>query len=124
MSTLRVQCNEPSVADLYEEYSGRIFGFCLRRLPNREEAEDAVQHTFMNAFRRLQRGVVPRTESAWLFKIAANVCRERQRSASRRSRLALVQAPDDMAGLAAAPAPSHADLAGGAHALADLPPDP
>ena len=115
--------NEPSVAHLYEEYSGRIFGFCLRRLPNREEAEDAVQHTFMNAFRGLQRGVVPRSESAWLFKIAENVCLERQRSAWRRGRLELVQDPDDMASLAAAPIGSHDELAGLAEALAELPPN-
>jgi RNA polymerase sigma-70 factor (ECF subfamily) len=115
--------NEPSVAALYEEYSGRIFGYCLRRLPSREEAEDAVQHTFMNAFRGLQRGVVPRSESAWLFKIAENVCRERQRSAWRRNRLELVQDPDDIAGLAVAPARSHDELAGIADALAELPPN-
>src|SRR5213596_1586654 len=115
--------NGPSVASLYEEYSARIFGYCVRRLPSREEAEDAVQHTFMNAFRGLQRGVVPRSESAWLFKIAENVCRERQRSAWRRSRLELVQDPDDMASLAAAPVRSHDELAGIADALAELPPN-
>ena len=123
MSTLRVQRTESSVASLYEEYSARIFGYCVRRLPSREEAEDAVQHTFMNAFRGLQRGVVPRSESAWLFKIAENVCRERQRSAWRRSRLELVQDPDDMASLAAAPVRSHDELAGIADALAELPPN-
>src|SRR5437762_2491426 len=63
---------------LYEAYSGRILGYCLRRLPSREDAEDAVQHTFMNAFRGLRQGVVPRSEAAWLFKIAENVCRERR----------------------------------------------
>src|SRR5436309_1808883 len=71
---------------LYEQYSRRIFGYCLRRLPSREEAEDAVQHTFMNAFGGLRKGVVPRSEAAWLFKIAENVCRERRRSAWRRDR--------------------------------------
>src|SRR2546423_10188999 len=115
--------NEPSVTQLYEEYSSRIFGYCLRRLPNREEAEDAVQHTFMNAFRGLQGGVVPRSQSGWLFKIAENVCSERQRSAWRRNRLELVQDPEDMAGLAAAPVRSHDELAGIADALAELPPN-
>jgi RNA polymerase sigma-70 factor (ECF subfamily) len=115
--------HEPYVAALYEEYSGRIFGYCLRRLPNREEAEDAVQHTFMNAVRGLRQGVVPRSESAWLFKIAENVCRERRRSAWRRNRLELVQDPDDMATLAAAPVRSHDELAGLADALAELPPN-
>ena len=108
---------------LYEAYSGRILGYCLRRLPSREDAEDAVQHTFMNAFRGLRQGVVPRSEAAWLFKIAENVCRERRRSAWRRNQLELVQDPDGMAGLAAAPQRSHDELAGLADALAELPPN-
>jgi RNA polymerase sigma-70 factor, ECF subfamily len=118
-----VPSNDPYVAALYEEYSGRILGYCLKRLPNREEAEDAVQHTFLNAFRSLGQGVIPRSESAWLFKIAENVCRERRRSAWRRSRLELVQDPNDMATLAAAPVRSHDELAGLADALAELPPN-
>src|SRR5436309_8881425 len=108
---------------LYEAYSGRILGYCLRRLPSHEEAEDAVQHTFMNAFRGLRQGVVPRSEAAWLFKIAENVCRERRRSAWRRNQLELVQDPDGMAGLAAAPQRTHDELAGLADALAELPPN-
>jgi len=108
---------------LYEAYSNRILGYCLRRLPSREEAEDAVQHTFMNAFRGLRQGVVPRSEAAWLFKIAENVCRERRRSAWRRNQLELVQDPDGMAGLAAAPQRTHDELAGLADALAELPPN-
>jgi RNA polymerase sigma-70 factor, ECF subfamily len=108
---------------LYEAYSGRILGYCLRRLPSREEAEDAVQHTFMNAFRGLRQGVVPRSEAAWLFKIAENVCRERQRSAWRRNQRELVQDPDGMAGLVAAPQGAHDELAGLADALAELPPN-
>jgi RNA polymerase sigma factor (sigma-70 family) len=70
--------------DLYERFSGQIFGYCLHQLGSREEAEDAVQTTFMNAFRGLRRGIVPRVESAWLFKIAHNVCLSRRRSTWRR----------------------------------------
>jgi RNA polymerase sigma-70 factor (ECF subfamily) len=106
---------------LYEEYSDRILGYCLRRLPSREEAEDAVQHTFLNAFRGLQQGVVPRSDAAWLFKIAENVCRERRRSAWRRGRLETVQDPEGLATLAAAPQSSHDELSGLADALAGLP---
>jgi RNA polymerase sigma-70 factor (ECF subfamily) len=113
----------PSIDTLYEAYSRRIFGYCLRRLPSREEAEDAVQHTFMNAHRALGKGVVPRSEAAWLFKIAENVCRERRRSAWRRSQLELVQDPDGIAGLAVAPQGTHDELAGLADALAELPPN-
>ena len=106
---------------LYEEYSQRILGYSLRRLPSREEAEDAVQHTFLNAFRGLRRGVVPRSDAAWLFKIAENVCRERRRSAWRRGRVETAQDPEGLAGLAAAPRPSHDELAWLADALAELP---
>ncbi len=72
---------------MYEAYAGQIYGFCMNRLSNREEAEDAVQSTFMNAFRGLQRGVVPEVESAWLYKIAHNVCLSRRRAALRRGRV-------------------------------------
>src|SRR2546421_811187 len=73
--------------DLYERYAPRIFGYCLQRLGNREEAEDAVQTTFLNAFRGLSRGVVPAAEGAWLFKIAENVCLSRHRASFRRRRI-------------------------------------
>src|SRR3954447_5352987 len=93
--SIRETAATPQEADraaaLYQAHSGRILGYCVRRLPSREEAEDAVQHTFMNAFRALRQGVVPRSEAAWLFKIAESVCHERQRSAWRRNQLELVQ---------------------------------
>jgi RNA polymerase sigma factor (sigma-70 family) len=81
-----------AAADLYERYSAQIFSYCLHQLGTREEAEDAVQTTFMNAFRGLSRGVVPEMESAWLFKIAHNVCLSRRRSSWRRGK---VEAPNN-----------------------------
>src|SRR5919197_2445222 len=90
----------PSVDDsaaalrlLYEEHGRPIFNFCLHRLGSREDAEDALQTTFMNAFRGLQRGIVPEIESAWLFKIAHNVCLSRRRSSWRRGR---VESPNNL----------------------------
>jgi RNA polymerase sigma factor (sigma-70 family) len=82
-----------ATSDLYERYSAQIFGYCLHQLGSREEAEDAVQTTFMNAFRGLKRGIVPELESAWLFKIAHNVCLSRRRSSWRRGR---VEAPNNL----------------------------
>src|SRR5688500_4235539 len=46
----------------------------------------------MNAFRALGRGIVPEAESAWLFKIAENVCLSRRRSSWRRGR---IESPTD-----------------------------
>jgi len=79
---------------LYERHSKRILGFCVRRLPTREEAEDAVQTTFLYALRALQRGVVPVSETAWLFKIAENVCLATHRTNGRRREHELAEAPE------------------------------
>lgn len=46
-----------------------------------------MQIVFMNAFRALRKGVVPQTETAWLFKIAENVCLSRRRSTWRRGKI-------------------------------------
>jgi RNA polymerase sigma-70 factor, ECF subfamily len=86
---------EPAAAaasDLFERYRARIYVYCLHRLGSREEAEDATQTTFMNAFRGLGRGVVPESEQAWLFKIAENVCLSRRRTSWRRGRM---ESPSD-----------------------------
>jgi RNA polymerase sigma factor (sigma-70 family) len=107
---------------LYERYSSRILGYCRSRLRSREEAEDAVQHTFLNAYRSLRGGVVPHAEAAWLFKIAANVCHERRRSAWRRSRIEAVSDDGELRD-AVAPTSAHDELAGLADALAQLTPN-
>jgi RNA polymerase sigma-70 factor, ECF subfamily len=89
-SAVERQAPAPEAAathSLYERYAPQIHAFCLSKLGNREEAEDAVQSTFMNAFRGLQRGIVPEAEGAWLFKIAHNVCLSRRRAAWRRGRV-------------------------------------
>ena len=119
-STATLEAAQASL--LYERYSGKILGYCRRRLSSREEAEDAVQHTFLNAYRSLRTGVVPHAEAAWLYKIAENVCHERRRSAWRRSRIELVSDDGEMRD-AAAPAHDHDELEGLADALAELTPN-
>jgi RNA polymerase sigma factor (sigma-70 family) len=69
---------------LFEEHSERLYKYCLRRLESGSEAEDAVQTTFLYAHRALGRGVVPTSESAWLYAIAKNVCRWQRRTNRRR----------------------------------------
>jgi RNA polymerase sigma factor (sigma-70 family) len=76
--------SEAAFAELYERHVDRIYSFCRRRLRSRQEAEDAVQETFVAALRAIQRGSVPVCESAWLFKIAENVCFAVYRSGARR----------------------------------------
>jgi RNA polymerase sigma-70 factor (ECF subfamily) len=107
---------------LYEEHSSRIFGFCLSRLGSREEAEDAVQTTFLNAQRGLGRGVVPEYELAWLFKIAQNVCHNRHQSSQRRGRVEATQDLDALQDVIASPDRSPAVSLGElTHALGAIP---
>lgn len=68
---------------LFEEHSEWLLSFCTRRLGDRADAEDAVQVTFLYAFRALRRGVVPECERAWLTTIAKNVCHTQRRTISR-----------------------------------------
>jgi RNA polymerase sigma factor (sigma-70 family) len=89
MSALAQPAHEHDGADaaaceLYERYSNRIFRYCLHRLRSNEEAEDAVQTTFLYAYLGLRRGVRPEFEVAWIYKIAENVCLTRLRSHARR----------------------------------------
>jgi len=62
------------VERLYDDYAGRIYRYCLSRLDSPEEAEDALQATYLNAWRSLNSGVAPLSSRPWLFQIAANVC--------------------------------------------------
>jgi RNA polymerase sigma-70 factor (ECF subfamily) len=79
---------ESDAGRLFEEHSERIFGYCLRFLGSRSDAEDAMQTTFLQAHRALERGVVPELEYPWLHSIAKNVCRGQLRTLSRRGPLA------------------------------------
>ena len=77
--------------------------------------------TFMNAFRALGRGVVPDAETAWLYKIAENVCLTRHRSSWRRGR---VESPANLELLEeVVPAPNRQqdELIGLEEALASMP---
>jgi RNA polymerase sigma-70 factor (ECF subfamily) len=105
--------------ELFVRHARQIYAFCLYRLGDRQDAEDALQSTFLNAFRALDQGVVPHAEAAWLFKIARNVCLTRRRVAARRRRL---ESPEPLADTVAAPEPDAGDLVDLAGALHGLPP--
>ncbi len=106
---------------LYERHSAKILSYCLHQLGSREEAEDAVQTTFMNAFRALGRGVVPEAESAWLFKIAENVCLSRRRSSWRRGRIESPSDFDVIEEIVPGPSRQRDELIGIEDALASMP---
>jgi RNA polymerase sigma-70 factor (ECF subfamily) len=62
-------------ATLVERYHERCARFALRMLGHREDAEDAVQETWMRAHRALGRYREQDVFRAWLFRILINQCR-------------------------------------------------
>jgi RNA polymerase sigma-70 factor (ECF subfamily) len=58
------------VERLYASYSALVRSVCRSLLRDHEEAEDAVQQTFLAAQRALMKGSAPRDAAAWLATIA------------------------------------------------------
>lgn len=107
--------------ELYERYHDRIYGYCLFKLGNREEAEDAAQTTFLLALRGLERGIVPRMEANWLFTIAQNACRCRARSRGRGREREVLSDPHVLQEVAPGRTAADDELVGLDAALKDMP---
>ncbi|MHB1584914.1 MAG: RNA polymerase sigma factor, partial [Acidimicrobiales bacterium] len=71
--------------ELYHRYHRRLFHFCLRRLHEPYEAEDAAQEAFTKAWRALPSFAGERRFYPWLTVIAANVCTDVLRRRSRQT---------------------------------------
>ena len=106
--------------ELFSQYSAGVYRYCLGRLGSPEEAEDALQVTYLNAWRSLKRGFEPQQPRPWLFQIAANVCATSLRSKLRGTRLEL-RDPGALDELAGAGEPGNEELLGLSEALRDLP---
>jgi RNA polymerase sigma factor (sigma-70 family) len=59
---------------IYDRHHRPILSFCRHMLGDADEAEDAVQHTFMAAYTDLLTSDKPIHLRAWLFTIARNRC--------------------------------------------------
>ena len=59
---------------VYDRHHRAILSFCRHMLGDPEEAEDAVQHTFLAAYNDLISSDKPIYLRAWLFTIARNRC--------------------------------------------------
>jgi RNA polymerase sigma factor (sigma-70 family) len=67
--------NEAAFEVIFERHGPAILAFCRHMLGTREEAEDAVQHSFTAAYRDLQRGGDREIAlKPWLFTIARHRC--------------------------------------------------
>ena len=75
---------ESAFAALTERYRRELHVHCYRMLASFDEAEDAVQETFLRAWRARDTFDGGALVRAWLYKIATNVCLDAIRRAGRR----------------------------------------
>ena len=79
----------PAAADLetsLEQHRRELTAYCYRMLASSFEAEDAVQETFIRAWRGYERFEGRAALRSWLYRIATNVCLDMLNGRERRAR--------------------------------------
>lgn len=78
--------NRDAWAQFYEHFKREVIGVCVAILHNEHDALDAAEETFLRVFSRCSDLDPDGNARSWLFKIAANVCKDKLRR--ERSKLA------------------------------------
>src|SRR3954468_19610977 len=94
----------PAVERELESYRRELTGYCYRMLGSGFEAEDAVQETFVRAWRNFEAFEGRSSLRSWLYRIASNVCLDMLQGPQRRAQ------PMDMGPASGADAPLGAGL--------------
>lgn len=66
--------NRTAQYELYSNYADAMFNICMRMLSNREDAEDVLQDSFINAFSSIESFRYDSTFGAWVKRIVINKC--------------------------------------------------
>lgn len=72
---------EERIGQMIQAYEKDLLRLCCMYLKDRTMAEDAVQETFVKAYRNLKNFRGESNEKTWLVRIAINVCKDMQRTA-------------------------------------------
>ncbi|MCJ7495124.1 MAG: sigma-70 family RNA polymerase sigma factor, partial [Deltaproteobacteria bacterium] len=58
---------------MVNRYEGKVYRLSMRMLRNQQDAEDALQETFLQVYRGLKNFEGRSSFSTWLFRLATNV---------------------------------------------------
>lgn len=72
-----------SVEEIVSEYGNMLFKLCIVLLCSEQDAQDAVQETFIRYIEHAPAFQSKAHEKSWLMKVAANLCRDVYRSRMR-----------------------------------------
>jgi RNA polymerase sigma factor, sigma-70 family len=71
--------NPEAFGEIVKRWERKIFALCYGMLSREEDARDAVQETFISAYRNLSNFRGEAKVSSWLHRIAVNQCLTKQR---------------------------------------------
>ncbi|SMX64241.1 RNA polymerase sigma-70 factor, ECF subfamily [Brevibacterium aurantiacum] len=95
--TLVVRAREGDIdafESLVDRYETKLLRFCLRTLGDRQDAEDVVQDTLVQAWKSMNTLSEPAAFGTWIYRLASNKCTDMLRR--RMARPSDAQDPDDM----------------------------
>lgn len=79
--------NTQAFEELVKRYEQRIYNVTYRLLSNEEEAKDALQDTFIRAFRFIKKFKGDSSFYTWIYRIATNVCLTRLKQRKRKEQV-------------------------------------
>ena len=79
----------PDVGRAVEEYGDSLYRLCTVMMQNREDAQDAVQESFLRYITKAPDFKNQEHEKAWLIRVASNVCKDMLRYRKHTSLLSL-----------------------------------
>jgi RNA polymerase sigma-70 factor (ECF subfamily) len=79
------QRDERAFEEMVRLYQHKVFNLVYRMIGNSEEAEDVAQEVFVTVFKAIDSFRGEAKFSTWLYRIAANHCKNRMKYLGRRS---------------------------------------
>jgi RNA polymerase sigma-70 factor (ECF subfamily) len=79
------QRDEKAFVEIVRMYQHKVFNLVYRMIGNAEEAEDVAQEVFVTVFKAIDSFRGEAKFSTWLYRIAANHCKNRMKYLGRRS---------------------------------------